>query len=254
MNTADLSTNEKDLNIIYGSAKYKREPRELALASVKYLYTDLTDIRKYYIRLGFHLEEFQRSGYYLDFGYSTLYGFCEKNLGLDKSAVSRCINVYKEFNASGMTYVRDGVTFTGSAMELQEEYKDYSYTQLCEMLPLSSEQRKDITPDMTISQIREYKKELKNGKKEKEDLFKSLDGIICKLKDSVASTQQEDRLMGNITKEQVLEAYNLLREYCTGTKDCMDCLLVVTSDSIHPDCCLMHLAESPAHWPDLDLG
>lgn len=59
--------------------------------------------------------------------------------------------------------------------------------------------------------------------------------------------------MSNITKEQALEAYNLLREYCKGTKDCMDCLLVVTSDFIDPDCCLMHFSETPAEWQDLDL-
>lgn len=59
--------------------------------------------------------------------------------------------------------------------------------------------------------------------------------------------------MSNITKEQALEAYNILKKYCAETEHCIDCLLVVSSDSLHPDCCLMHFSETPAEWQDLDL-
>lgn len=175
MMTADLATKETEIQerIIYGdSGIIDCDPRPEALGSVKYLYTDLTDIRKFYIRLGFHLDEFDCCGYYEDFGYDNLYDFCENNLGLDKSAVSRCINVYREFNASGETKYISGTKSSGCAMELADRWKNYSYTQLCEMLPLSDEDRKKILPDMTVKQIREFKKELKG-------------------KNTVASTQQE---------------------------------------------------------------
>lgn len=161
MQKTDIITKESDLVIVRGNSVIG-EPSEAALASVKYLYTDLTDIRKYYIRLGFHLDEFSRNHYYRDFGYYTLEDFCEKNLGLDKGAVSRCINVYKQFNASNDVSYEAGCKTIGSAMELSERWKDYSYTQLCEMLPLSEEARNNITPDMTVKQIREYKKSKKD--------------------------------------------------------------------------------------------
>ncbi len=78
MMTADLVTKESEIKekIIYGDLDmFDYDPRPEALGSVKYLCTDLTDIRRYYIRLGFHLEEFERCGYYRDFGYDNLYAY-----------------------------------------------------------------------------------------------------------------------------------------------------------------------------------
>lgn len=92
-NGVSICTNDKDLNIKYGLINYWPE-RELARSSVRYILTDLNDIRMNYIRLGFHLHEFDRMKYYQDFGYCSLIEFCDVNLGIDKSAVSRCISVF----------------------------------------------------------------------------------------------------------------------------------------------------------------
>lgn len=56
-----------------------------------------------------------------------------------------------------------------------------------------------------------------------------------------------------ITKDQALKAYDTLRDYCKEQNNCINCLLVVSSDGLHPDCCLMHLAETPVQWQDLEL-
>lgn len=162
MQTVTLTTKESEINVVLGGYACCKEPREAALGSVKYLFTDLTDIRQYYIRLGFHLDEFGRNGYYHDFGFLTLEDFCEKNFGLDKSAVSRCINVFRTFNASNYVMYGNGFKSQGAACDLAEKWNDYSYTQLCEMLPLTDEQREVISPDMTVKEIRAYKKNLKN--------------------------------------------------------------------------------------------
>lgn len=181
MQKTDIVTRESDLVIVCGDSVIG-EPSKAALASVKYIFTDLTDIRKFYIRLGFHLDEFRRNYYHRDFGFYTLEDFCEKNLAMDKGAVSRCINVYKEFNASNdVSYIGGGKT-VGSAMDLSEKWKDFSYTQLCELLPMSEDDRKKVTPDMTVKQIREYKKSLK-GKPAASTQPETSDG------GSVASTQ-----------------------------------------------------------------
>ena len=163
MKTASLMTKDSDIDVVLGDFTFDGDPRAEAYGSLKYLYTDLTDIRKYYIRLGFHLQEFKMHEYYKDFGYLTLEEFCDVNLGLDKGAVSRCINVYLQFNASHDVKVGAGCKSIGCAMDLSERWDNYSYTQLCEMLPLSEEDRKKVTPDMTVRQIRELKKNLKNG-------------------------------------------------------------------------------------------
>lgn len=158
-----LTTKEEELKIKYGPGVYDCEfnhvSKEYALTSVKYILTDLNDIRRRYISLGFHLSEFRKNNYYLCFGYVRFEDFCEANFGLDKSAVSRCINVYRTFNASNSISYENGVKKIGAAIDLSEKWKDYSYSQLCEMVSMDEEQRSQVKPDMTIKQIREIKKQ-----------------------------------------------------------------------------------------------
>ena len=151
-----ITSSEDSLNIIRGNEIYiPIAEREFARASVKYIFTDLCDMQKSYIRLGFHLYEFKTNGYYEDFGYLTFESFCDNNIGMDKGSVSRCINVYLHFAKK-----ENGKYIPG--MYIDDKYADYSYSQLCEMLPLSEDDLKHIRPDMTVKQIREYKK-IKNG-------------------------------------------------------------------------------------------
>lgn len=195
MQTVNIATKDSDIEVIYGNSRSPyEEPRREAFGHLKYLYSDISDIRQYYIRLGFHLEEFRNSRYYEDFHYPDFYEFCDVNLGMDKGAVSRCINVYKQFNASNDVRVTAGCKTIGCAMDLSERWKDYSYTQLCEMLPLSEHERESITPDMTVKQIREFKKNLRESERSMEEAFDFLDGVIKEMKDKpVASTQQKEK-------------------------------------------------------------
>ena len=161
----NIGTNENDLKINYGLINFGEE-RLLARASVKYIFTDLNDIRVNYIRLGFHLSEFENMEYYKDFRFSTFTEFIEANIPLDKSAVSRCINVFREFchkeyDCCGCLKKRFN--------HLSDDYKEFSYSQLCEMLPMSEDARKKITPDMSIKQIREVKKD-KNVSRENKNV------------------------------------------------------------------------------------
>lgn len=157
-NGVDICTKDSELNIIYGLMNLRNE-RELARASVRYILTDLNDIRKNYLRLGFHLNECSMMKYYEDFGYATMEEFCEKNFGLDKTAMSRCINVCLEFSQKAE---HSGPNKHGEyLLALDDKWKEYSYSQLVEMLPLSDEQRRMVKPEMSIRQIREYKKSQK---------------------------------------------------------------------------------------------
>lgn len=149
----NICTKDSDLQIKYGIFKHWEE-REMARSSVRYMLTDINDIKTNYIRLGFHLWEFDRCEYYKDFGYLTLAEFCDANLGMDKSAVSRCMNVFERF----------AVHESGKySMRLDPRYEKYSYSQLCEMSSMLAYEWDHIKPDMTIKQIREKKKELRSG-------------------------------------------------------------------------------------------
>ncbi len=85
------------------------------------------------------------------------FAVCEIEFDLDKSQVSRLMNIVSEFGDG-----RNGIS---------EKYKPYKWSVLSEILPLNEEQRKQITPDMTIKQVREKKKELlqRRNKKKNED-------------------------------------------------------------------------------------
>lgn len=74
------------------------------------------------------------------------FAVCEYEFGLEKSVVSRLMNVVDEFG--------DG------EKGLKKEFSKYKYSVLVEMLNLSPEERKDIKPDWTVSQVRAYKKSL----------------------------------------------------------------------------------------------
>lgn len=142
--------------IVYGTDYCGEDVSELAIASLGYIETDMSDIKKRYISLGFHLHEMETSRYYEEIGYDDFYECIEKNFHMDKSAVSRAIAVWREFSASD--------EFSSGKMWIDDRYQNYSYSQLVEMLPLKDAERRKVHPDMTVAQIRDYKKSLKMKK------------------------------------------------------------------------------------------
>ena len=71
------------------------------------------------------------------------FSVCEDEVGLDKSQVSRLMNVVDEFCCD---------------KKLKAEWKDYRWSHLVEMLPLSPEERSKVLPTWTVRQIRDLKK------------------------------------------------------------------------------------------------
>lgn len=185
MQEINSMTKESELDVVYGMLNL-REERELARASVKYILTDMSDIRRSFIRLGFHLYEFERMRYYEDFGYTSIVEFAEKNLGLSKTQVSVYKNIYLQF---GFYEEHSSVP----KMWLDDKYQQYSYSQLREMLSMSEENRKQVNPDMSIEQIRELKKNKvaisqPEMKRFDNDKYKSLTGAA---KQKYVSTRNE---------------------------------------------------------------
>lgn len=139
--------------IVFGEDYYGDEVNELAVASFNYVKQDIADVKKRYISLGFHLHEMELCGYHEELGYDNFYECIEKNFHMDKSAVSRVISVWNEFCSKDDADSRK--------MWIDDRYEKYSYSQLVEMLPLKEQERRRVTSDMTVSQIRNYKKSLK---------------------------------------------------------------------------------------------
>ena len=132
------------------------EPDDMALGSFDYISKDLNDIKRSYFRLGFHLNEFDRCKYYQQFGFTCLSDFVLHNWGLEPSFVSRCIAVFK-FTAQ----------YSGAipTMFQLEKYQPYSYSQLVEMISMDEDTLHKCSPNYSVRELREIKK---NAKKKKE--------------------------------------------------------------------------------------
>ena len=124
---------------------------------------------------------------------SVFFAVCDVEFGLDKSKVSRYMNVVDEFGSDERS---EG---------LYDEYRQYKWSVLEEMLSLDEKQRKYIKPDMTVREVREIKKELvamsqqnkpKRKKPEKNERFKGftrkeLIEYIDKLEAQIESLQND---------------------------------------------------------------
>lgn len=131
------------------------DPDVMALSSFDYISKDLSDIKKSYFRLGFHLNEFESCKYYQQFGFTSLADFALHNFGLEASFVSRCISVFR-FTAQ----------YSGNipTMFQEDKYKPYSYSQLVEMVSMDKDTLLKCSPNYTVKELREIKKNSKRRK------------------------------------------------------------------------------------------
>jgi len=118
------------------------------------------DAAKSFVYIGFLLWEVKEYKHYLEKGYGDVYEYAEIELGFKKTTTKNFINVAETF---GNKYYKKDANIYGGAilptMYLQPEYKDFNYSQLCEMLAMSEKKRALVSPNMTIKQIREIKRE-----------------------------------------------------------------------------------------------
>ena len=111
-----------------------------------------------FVYIGFLLWEVKQNHYYKEKGYENVYEYAEIELGFKKSSTKNFIGISETFGNKyyNSPYAKNAILPT---MQLKPEYKDFNYSQLCEMLAMSPAKRETITPNMTIKQIREVKKQ-----------------------------------------------------------------------------------------------
>lgn len=87
---------------------------------------------------------------------NNFFAVCEYEFGLEKSVVSRLMNVVDEFG--------------NGSKGLKKEFAKYKYSVLVEMLNLSPDERKGVKSEWTVSQVRDYKKTLVATSQQDEDI------------------------------------------------------------------------------------
>lgn len=216
--------------IVWGNEKtvYSDDVMIFAKGSFEYIRNDITDIKTRYIKLGFHLQECKRSKYYECFGYTDFYDFVSANFSMDKGSVSRCINVYLEFAD------RDEYGSGAPKMFIADKWKDYNYTQLCEMLPMSKKEREKVKPFMSCSQIRELKKSFKAKPCEREVMEQ--EEVVAptqpdtQQEEVVASTQPEKEIGISYLNSKVSERN--VRKMTRLTRESLELLLEEIVDAV----------------------
>lgn len=107
---------------------------------------NLGGIVKSFVRIGWQLTRIDRSGAYKNDGYSTIAEFAAAEYGMNKTGVSRFMNVYETYSADGDT------------PELKEQYRDFNFSQLTELLQIQESDRQMFTPNVKREDIREFQR------------------------------------------------------------------------------------------------
>lgn len=76
-----------------------------------------------------------------------IHEFAMNEFGMSKSTVNHCIRINEQFSIGG------------NSPDIEERYKDFSKSQLQEMLYIPEDKREDVTPGMTVKEIRSLKEE-----------------------------------------------------------------------------------------------
>lgn len=86
------------------------------------------------------------------------FAVCEIHFGMDKSTVSRLMNVVDEFGSQKKR--TEG---------LRKEYQAYSWSVLAEMLSMKKEHRDLVDSDMTVKQVRDLKKRIATSQQDDDE-------------------------------------------------------------------------------------
>lgn len=112
----------------------------------KQIRENLGGIVRNFVKTGWHLSRIDRSGAYKLKGYHSVTEYARETFGMAPDGVSRFIHVYEKYSIQGDT------------PELREEYRDFNFSQLTEMLQLPEEDHAMIRPETKREDIRDLKK------------------------------------------------------------------------------------------------
>ena len=95
------------------------------------------------IAIGYYLKNIRDNGLFREAGCENIWDYAWERFGFSKSTASR----YMTRN--------DRFSWKGNSPILDEKYRDFNKSQLQEMLSLTDSELEQVTPDMTVRQIRE---------------------------------------------------------------------------------------------------
>lgn len=98
-----------------------------------------------FITSGYYLRRQYQEKQYLDAGYDRFEDYVKERYGRSRSWATRMMQINEKYSIDG------------NDPRLDPKYKGYGISQLQEMLSLTDEQREQVSPDMTVKEIRALK-------------------------------------------------------------------------------------------------
>lgn len=152
----------KPFDISKLSGKSTFDPSQIGYEdSIDIIKDELRNTQKSFVKIGWYLKHIDENDMYIQDGYKDIFDFAMDKFGISGGTANRFINVCKEFSKGH------------DSPELDDKYCDYKVSQLFEMLPMKEDERDEITPDMSVKEIRETKEELKAKKEPSEQDIKA---------------------------------------------------------------------------------
>ena len=115
--------------------------------------TELTKASEGFVRIGYLLKIARDTDILAESGYDNVNDFAAAEYNIDKSQVSRFININNRFSEGGYSD------------RLMDQYKDYGYAKLAMMLTLPDAVVEEITPAYSKSDIQSIKEEIEAEEK-----------------------------------------------------------------------------------------
>ncbi len=138
-NTAEILA--VDQKVVTGEVEEWYQNVSLEDAEV-FIRSNLQSAVRSVIATGFYLKHIRDNELYLEAGYKNINEYAMDKFGLSASATSRYITRNTKFSKGG------------NSPFIDDKFKDFSKSQLQEMLGMSDEQLEQVTPDMTVREIR----------------------------------------------------------------------------------------------------
>lgn len=120
---------------------------------------ELTGMVKSFVKVGWQLTRIDKSRAYTLDGYKSIAEFAKAEYGMSPSGASRFMNVYEKY------------AIPGDTPELQEQYRDFKFAQLVEMIQIPEEDRGIFRPEAKREDIRELQRFNKENESSPDNLL-----------------------------------------------------------------------------------
>ena len=109
----------------------------------RFIASNLRSAVRNVIAIGYYLKNIRDNGLFREAGCENIWDYAWERFGFSKSTASRYMTRNDRFSRNGNSSILD------------EKYRDFNKSQLQEMLSLTDSELEQVTPDMTVRQIRE---------------------------------------------------------------------------------------------------